>query len=72
MTATELYRLSAEALTLTGYPEWCSMDDTDERDPLTYLDDEASEEGPRWALAPTRVPDEDYLPTDTSVDHELI
>ncbi len=42
MTATELYRLSAEALTTTGYPEWCSMDDSNGRDTLTYLNDEAS------------------------------
>ena len=58
MTATELYRISAEALTTTGIPEWCSMDETDERDTLIYLNDEGSEEGPLWALAPTEEHDE--------------
>lgn len=72
MTAIELYRISAGALTTTGHPEWCSMDDTDERDTLIYLNDEASEEGPLWALAPTGVQDEDYLPIDTAMAHELI
>ncbi len=72
MTATELYRISAEALITTGYPEWCSMDDTDERDSLIYLNDEASEEAPLWALAPTEEHDEEYLPIDTAMTHELI
>ena len=72
MTATELYRISDEALAITGHPEWCSMDDTDERDTLIFLNDEASEEGPLWALAPTGVHDEDYLPIDTAMAHELI
>ncbi len=72
MTATELYRISAEALAITDYPEWCSMDDTDERDTLIYLDDEASEESPIWALAPTEDHDEDYLPIDTAMARELV
>ncbi|MCH8150064.1 MAG: hypothetical protein IH987_19135 [Planctomycetes bacterium] len=72
MTATDLYKISVEALTITGYPEWCSMDVADERDKLIFLDDEASEDGPLWALAPTGVQDEDYLPIDTAMAHELI
>ena len=72
MTATELYRISAEALTIAGHPEWRSMDDKDERDTLIYLNDEASEEGPLWALAPTEANDEDYMPIDSAMAHELI
>lgn len=72
MTATELFQFSADALATTGRPEWCSMDDSDERDALIYLKDEASEDGPLWALAPTRVRDEDYLPIDTAMARELI
>lgn len=72
MTATELFQASAAALATTGPPEWCSIDDSDKRDALIYLDEESAEEDPLWALAPSDQDQEDYLPIDTEMAHELI
>ncbi len=72
MTATELFKISSDALAITGPAEWDSPDAPDQRDALVYLDDEAAEDGPLWCLAPTGSDDADYLAMDTAIAQELI
>ncbi len=72
MTATELFKISSDALAITGPAEWDSPDAPGQRDALVYLDDEAAEDDPLWCLAPTGSDDADYLAMDTAVAQELI
>ena len=72
MTATELFRISSDALAITGPPEWNSPDAPGVRDALTYIDDDADENGPLWALLPTASETSDYVPIDTAMAHALI
>jgi len=53
VTATELFKINSDALAITGPPEWDSPDAPGVRDALVYLDDDADEDGPLWALLPT-------------------
>ena len=72
MTATELFKISSDALAITGQAEWDSPDAPGQRDALVYDDDESAEDGPLWCLAPTGSDDADYLPMDTAMAQELI
>ncbi len=72
MTATELFKISSDALAITGPPEWDSPDAPGVRDALVYLDDDADEDGPLWALLPTASENTDYVPIDTAMAHVLI
>ncbi len=72
MTATELFKISSDALAITGPAEWDSPDAPGQRDVLIYVDDEAAEDSPLWCLAPTGSDDDDYLPMDTAMAQELI
>ena len=72
MTATELCKISSDALAITGPPEWDSPDAPGQLDALVYVDDEAAEDGPLWCLAQTGSDDADYLPMDTAMAQELI
>ncbi len=72
MTASELFKRSADALAITGPGEWDSPDGPGQRDALVYVDDEAAEDGPLWCLAPTGSDDADYSPLDTAMAKELI
>ena len=72
MTATELFEISSDALAITGPPEWNSPDAPGVRDALTYIDDDADENGPLWALLPTASETSDYVPIDTAMAHALI
>ena len=72
VTATELFKISSDALAITGLPEWDSPDAPDVRDALVYLDDDGDEDGPRWALLPTASESSDYVPIDTAMAYELI
>ena len=72
MTATELFKISSDALAITGPPEWDSPDAPAERDALVYIDDDADEDGPLWALLPGGSETSDYVPIDTVMAGELI
>lgn len=72
MTATELFKISSDALAITGPPEWDSPDAPGVRDALVYLDDDADEDGPLWALLPTVSETSDNMPIDTAMTYELI
>ena len=72
MTATELFKISSDALAITGPPEWDSPDAPAERDALVYIDDDADEDGPLWALLPTSSENADYMPIDTAMACALI
>ncbi|MCH9035585.1 MAG: hypothetical protein IID42_13970 [Planctomycetes bacterium] len=72
MTATELFKISSDALAITGPPEWDSPDAPGVRDALVYIDDDADEDGPLWALLPTGSETSDYVPIDTVMAGELI
>ena len=72
MTATELFKISFDALAITGPPEWDSPDAPAERDALVYIDDDADEDGPLWALLPTSSDNADYMPIDTAMACTLI
>ncbi len=72
VTATELFKISSDALAITGPPEWDSPDAPGVRDALVYIDDEAAEDSPLWCLAPTGSDDADYVPIDTAMAHALI
>ena len=71
MTATELFKISSDALAITGPPEWDSPDAPGVRDALVYLDDDADEDGPLWALLPTVSETSDYVPIDTAMAYDL-
>ncbi len=72
MTATELFKISSDALAITGPAEWDSPDAPGQRDALVYVDDEAAEDGPLWCLAPAGSHDADFMPLDTALAQELI
>jgi len=72
MTPTELFKSSSDALAITGPAEWNSPDAPGQRDALVYVDDEAAEDGPLWALIPTGSDDADFVPMDTAMAQELI
>ena len=72
MTATELFKISSDALAITGPPEWDSPDAPGVRDGLVHLDDEVDENGSVWALLPTGSETSDYVPIDTAMACELI
>ena len=72
MTATEIFKISSDALEITGPPEWDSPDAPGVRDALVYLDDDADEDGPLWALLPTASEESDYVPIDTAMACALI
>ena len=67
MTATAFFKISSDALAITGPGEWDSPDAPGQRDALVYVDDEAAEDGPLWCLAPAGSDDADYLPMDTAM-----
>ena len=71
MTATELFKISSDALAITGPPEWDSPDAPGVRDALVYLDDDADEDGALWALLPTVSETSDYVPIATAMAYEL-
>ena len=72
MTATELFKISSDALAISGPPEYAPPDASGVRDALVYLDDDADEDGPLWALLPTASETSDYVPIDTAMACELI
>ncbi len=72
MTANELVKITSDALAITGPPEWDSPDAPGVRDALVYLDDDADENGPVWALSPTESDTSGYVPIDTAMACELI
>ena len=72
MTATELFKISRDALAIIGPPEWDCPDAPGVRDALTYIDDDADENGPLWTLLPTASEASDYVPIDTAMASELI
>ena len=72
MTSTELLKITSDALAITGPPEWDSPDAPGVRDALSYIDDDAGEDGPLWALLPTASENTDYVPIDTAMAHVLI
>ena len=72
MTATGLFNITANALAITGPPEWSSPDAPDVRDALVYVDDDAAEDCPLWALIPTGADNADYVPIDAAMAQELI
>ena len=72
MTATELFKISSDALAITGSAEWDSSDAPGQRDALVYLDDDVAEDGPLWCLVPNGSDDDDYLAMDTAMAQELL
>ena len=72
VTTTEIFKITSDALAITGPPEWDSPDGPGVRDALIYIDDDADEDGPLWCLAPTGSDDADYVPIDTAMAHALI
>ena len=72
LTATELFKISSDALEIAGSAEWDSPDADGQRDALVYLDGEAVEDGPLWCLVPTGSDDADYLAMDTTLAQKLI
>lgn len=72
MTANELLRVTADALSITGPPEWESPDESDLRDVLTHVDGDVDEGGPLWCLMQGGSPDADYVPIDMVMASELI
>ncbi len=71
MTATELLEQTQEALTVTGAPEWDSIDACDGREKLFFLDARAADGEPVWALVPVEQGDE-FSPLDAAVAEALI
>ncbi len=72
MTARELLRITEDAVSITGPPEWDSPDASESRDVLSPIDDEVGEDGPLWCLVPNGSPDADYVPVDTVMAQELL
>ena len=72
MTSAKLFEITAEALAITGQPEWASPEVPDDRDALVYLSDDAGEPEVDWALAPVGSGEADYVPIDSTMAEELI
>lgn len=72
MTSATLFGITAEALAITGQPEWASPEVPDDRDALVYLRGEAAEPEADWALAPVGSDEADYVPIDAAMAEDLI
>lgn len=69
MTASKLFRITDDALSITGLPEWDSPDVSESRDVLSPIN---GEDGPLWCLMPSGSPDADYVPVDTVMARDLL
>ena len=72
VTATELFKINSQSLAMSAPPEWDSPDAPGVRDTLVYLDNDADEDRPLWALLPTALESPDYVAIDTAMACELI
>ncbi len=72
MTSAKLFEMTAEALAITGQPEWASPEVPGDRDALVYLRDEACDREADWAFAPVGSDEADYVPIHTEMAEGLI
>lgn len=71
MTATELHERTEEAMTVTGAPEWASIETSGGRDTLAFLNAEAAEGEATWAFVSVDDGDE-FSPLDVAAAETLI
>ena len=72
MTSRELYRITGDALSITGPPAWDSPDAPESRDVLRHIDDDAGGDETGWCIMPNDSDDAEYVPVDTVMAGELI